>query len=61
MAWATLLVHGLVALLNIVIHAAQLYFASQTKNANFLSLTHTYQLLLMTFCDTTAGIGCHVI
>ena len=28
-----------------------------TENAYFLLLTHTKQLLLVTFCDTTAGIG----
>ena len=28
-----------------------------TQDAYFLLLTHTKQLLLMTFCDTTAGIG----
>ena len=32
-----------------------------TQNAFFSILTHTKQLLLLTFCDTTAGIvkGCH--
>ena len=28
-----------------------------TKNAYFSLLTHTNQLLLVTFCDTIAGIG----
>ena len=28
-----------------------------TKNAYFLLLTHTRQLLLVIFCDATAGIG----
>ena len=28
-----------------------------TQNAYFLFITHTKQLLLVTFCDETAGIG----
>ena len=28
-----------------------------TQNAYFSLITHTKQLLLVTFCDTTAGIG----
>ena len=28
-----------------------------TKNAYFSLMTHTEQLLLVTYCDTTTGIG----
>ena len=30
-----------------------------TQNINFSLLTHTKQLLLLTFCDTTAGNGAY--
>ena len=31
-----------------------------TQNAYFSLITHTKQLLLVTFCDTTPGIGASV-
>ena len=31
-----------------------------TKNAYFSFLTYTKQLLLVTFCETTAGIGASI-
>ena len=49
----------------IILYEAQLCLTSWTpefklqrvtQNVHFLLLTHTKQLLLMTFCDTLAGI-----